>query len=177
MRTLVHISAVVICIVTCLSCGHTILQDRPATMQEQQPSEEVLPDLVITGVTNRTELVQWMDAPEPTVTCQFWIQIANRGSAPFAGRVAVAWTDDGDEIRYRMFRYLGDEEYVILPPDSTTTLRATLENFSYPPGTRLLFTVMSDIWEKGTTGPSYKFGSMPYRELSFENNIKEYIVQ
>ena len=162
---------------TWISCGYTIVQKPPQANASPVSVQEALPDLVIEGATDSTDLDRWMDGPGPSLTTKFWVQIANRGTAPFAGRVAIAWTDDPDEIRYKLVRYVGNEQFANILPESTLTLRASKVNLSYPPGTRLLFALLTESFESWMTPPPYKFGTTPCRELNVENNFIVYTVE
>jgi hypothetical protein len=159
------------------SCGYTILETRSKAGQD--PVEEALPDLVIEEISNYTvEEGPYMDSSEPyrwmTV---FGAKVTNRGTADFAGRVALAWTDDPDEIRYGMYRAIGGEAYLRLMPDSSGTIRGSLWQIVYRPGTPLLFSILTDRFEPGQVGELYKFGSTPYQELSTKNNTLLYTVE
>lgn len=158
------------------SCGYTIL--RTHSKAGQDPVEEALPDLVIEEISNYTaEEGPYEDSSERyrrmTV---FGAKVTNRGTADFAGRVALAWTDDPDEIRYGMYRAIGGEGRLRLMPDSSGIMRGSL-GVVYRPGTLLLFTILTDRFEPGQVGELYKFGSTPYQELSTKNNTLLYTVE
>lgn len=159
------------------SCGYTTFETR--SKPEPDPVEEALPDLVIEEISNRTvEGGPIMDSPEPYVlSTVFWARVTNRGTANFAGRVALAWTDDPDEIRYGMHRAIGGEAHLRLKPDSSGTIQGSLWKIVYRPGTPLLFTILTDRFKPGQVGPLYKFGSTPYQELSTKNNTLRYTVE
>jgi hypothetical protein len=161
------------CAVAFLSCGYTVLEkERPSTIRPA-----TLPDLLIVGVTNKTDVVRWADNPEPVLTTQFWIRVVNRGGGLFKGGVAVAWADVDDDIRSQTMRHMGHEEFVLLAADSARTFTATIENVTYPNGTPLLFGLITDARDMDMNWVPYDFGARPVAEADLENNRFLYRVQ
>jgi len=158
-------------------CGYTILErganDKPPCSNNGNVN---LPDLSIEDISATMHQVPGFTVehlPENVTT--FVITIRNVGTAPFHGSILINYADNEKDIRSKSYPLHGEIQILALQAGDSTFVRVDKPG-RCKPGTHLVFVLRTDTFPPHTYDPIYYFAREPACELSYDNNVADFIV-
>ena len=140
-------------------------------------SLSTLPDLTIVDVASLTGWMPYNSVEEiPLRTTLFRITIRNVGLASFDGSILIRYSDKRNAITAGNFPLHGRVQALMLHPQDSTQLEISQVGQSFQAGTLLEFLLATDSYPPHSFDPMYYFPREPVCELSYVNNIAEYLM-
>ena len=158
-------------------CGYTILE-RPVNDKPPCPKNGNvnLPDLSIEDISATMHQVPGKTVEQfPENMTTFVITIRNVGSAPFHGSILINYADNERDMKSMSYPLHGEIQILALQVGDSTFVR--IEKLGWcKPGTHLIFVLRTDTYPLHTFDPIYYFAREPVCELSYDNNVADFIV-
>lgn len=159
-------------------CAYTILERHAI---ENNPclkkGEMDLPDLAIGDII---PTLDWSPGSAPenpsNMVTTFVITVRNLGNAPFEGSILINYSDNESDIKAKRYPLHGKAEILALQAGDSSLVRVESQTRWYEPGTHLVFVLRTDTYPPHTFDPIYYFARDPVCELSYDNNVADFIV-
>ena len=158
-------------------CGYTILERRANDKPPCPKNGNVdLPDLSIEDISATMNQVSGNTVEHfPENMATFLITIRNVGSAPFQGSILISYADNERDIKSQTYPLHGEIQMLALQVGDSTFVR--IEKLGWcKPGSHLIFVLRTDTFPPHTFDPIYYFAREPVCELSYDNNVADFIV-
>ncbi len=158
-------------------CGYTQIQkvSHSADPCAGLP-DTTLPDLMFTTIQSATVSRAPADPANPGDTATvFHLTVLNIGYKPFRASIMVRYADDENDIQRNAYRYNGNPQALDLNAGDSTIVDVE-EEILYQPGTHIRFFLQTDSYPLHAFDPVYYFGREPVCELSYDNNVADYII-